>query len=406
MEQQMSVRRNLVFFACLAVLYGIIFLILCRTPFYDVTFAHNDRLFSADDVYYSTKFFSSVMDNSPRVIKHPLLIFFGCVFTRLEGLLLGAVSVKTHYGLIVGLQICLSLLSTVYLERILREQYGLRQRHALLLCAIYALAFSTLFYTFVAESYIISGLLLMMTFYYARRENGVVCVLLGVLTAGVTITNAVLWAIIVCLANRGPWRRRLAILALSAVSFCVITAILPVGRPFFTQIISGALGSARNYSDSFGLAETLTRIFFVFFGSVSFYLHTAAQSPFGEFQGDALSFLPSASPLIVAASLVWLALLLWAVVRRRKDPLLWAPLGVLGCNLALHGVIQYGLKEGFLYSLHHFPAQILIAALFLDQRESRGLYRRGAEGTLWCYLLCELVLNLPGYFALAQFVTR
>ena len=38
------------FFAALAVFYGILFLLVCRTGFYDIAGAHNDRVFSADDV--------------------------------------------------------------------------------------------------------------------------------------------------------------------------------------------------------------------------------------------------------------------------------------------------------------------------------------------------------------------
>lgn len=405
MENRGCFRRRLLFFAGLAVLYGVVFLALCRTPFFDVTNAHNDRLFSTDDVYYATHFFSAVMDDSARIIKHPLLIVFGCLFTRLEGLVFGAVSLKRHYELIVAFQICLSLLSTVYLERILRLQYGLRQRCALLVCAVYALAFSTLFYTFVAESYIISALLLMMTFYYARAQNGPAAVLLGVLAAGCTITNAVLWAVIVWLTRCRPWRQRLAVLVLGGAVFCAVTALLPVGQTFFAKIIFGGLGSAQSFRDQFSLLEALVRTFFVFFGSTAFYLHTAAQSPFGDFPGDALSFLPSAAPLVVAAALVWLGLLVWAAARRRRDPLLWPPLGVLGCNLLLHGAIQYGLKEGFLYSLHHLPAQVLIVALALKP-EGEGGERRGVEAVLWGYLICELALNIPGYLELARFIMR
>ena len=402
-------RARLLFFAGLAVLYGVIFLALYRTPFFDVTAAHNDRLFSADDVYYSTEYFSADMDDSPRIIKHPLLIVFGCLFTRAERLAFGPVSLKQHYALIVCFQMCLSLLSTVYLERILRQQYGLRQRRALLLCAVYALAFSTLFYTFVAESYILSALLLLMTFYYARRRNGPVTVLLGVLTAGVTITNAALWAVIVCLADSGggasSWKRRLILLASGGAAFCLVTALLPVGPFFFANLFVRGLDSAGSFSDRFGLLEVLVRAFFIFFGSTAFYLHTAPHSPFGEFSGDALSFLPSASFPIVLAALAWLALLAWTAVRHRKSPLLWAPLAVLGCNLLLHGAAQYGLKEGFLYSLHHLPAQILIVSLAVGPEADR---RRGrlAEGLLWCYLGCEAVLNLPGYLELARFVAR
>ena len=47
-------RASLLFFGALALVYVSIFLLLCRTPLYDFTStrgAHNDFLFSSDDVY-------------------------------------------------------------------------------------------------------------------------------------------------------------------------------------------------------------------------------------------------------------------------------------------------------------------------------------------------------------------
>ena len=405
MEEKSSFRARLIFFGSLAAIYIVIFFALWNTPFFDVTGAHNDRLFSADDVYYSTHFFSSVMDSSPRIIKHPLLIVLGCIFTRVEDLIFGGLYIKSHYALIVLMQMCMSVLSSIYLERILRCQYGLSERRSLLLCGIYALAFSTLFYTFVAENYIVSSLLLIMSYYYARRGSAPVTAVLGVLTAGVTITNAIIWAIIVWLSFAGSKKRRLVVLAISGAAFCLVTAISPVGRIFFSQIISGGLNSAESYSDHFGFFEVLRRVFFIFFGSTVFYIRTVSQSPFGDFPGDALSFLPSAPALIVILALLWLALILWSAVYHRKNRLLWAPLGVLGFNLLLHGVIQYGLKEGFLYSLHHLSAQILIAALSLGA-EAKKLESRVSEIFLWCFALGELTLSIPGYIELARFITR
>lgn len=404
MDKRRAFYQRLAFFLCLAAVYGAIFAFLCRTPFYDVTGAHNDRLFSADDVYCATEFYSAQMDDSARIIKHPLFIVYGSLFTRAEEAVFGTISVKSHYQVIVASQMVISLLSTLYLERILRKQYGLKERRVLLLCGVYALAFSTLFYTFVAETYILSALLLLMTFYYAGEKNDPVTVLLGVCTAGVTITNAVLWAIIVFLAHRGSWKRRICLLVLGGAGFCVVTALLPVGDFFFASIISGGLSSAESFRDHFGPLELLVRIFFVFFGSTAFFLHTALETPFGDYPGDALSFLPSASWPIVVLALGWVCLLVWGVVRGRKSPLLWAPLGVLVCNLLLHGVIQYGLKEGFLYSLHHLPAQILLASLALRAPESRD--SRWAEGFVWCYGAGLVLCNIPGYLQLVQFITR
>lgn len=400
----------LLFFGALALVYVSVFLLLCRTPLYDFTSArgaHNDFLFSSDDVYYVSSFFSTTMDTSLRVIKHPLLVVIGWLCTCAEHLLLGEISLKRHYELIVIAQLCVSLLSTFYLHRILEEHYRLERRWALLLCAVYALAFSTLFFTFIAEHFIISALLLIMSFYYARNRKTWLLVLLGALTAGITITNAVLWAAIVWFSGEptaADRRHRVLTLFLGGACFCVLVALSPVRGIFFQNIIGGGMSSFQNYGDHYGFWETIRRVFFAFFGSTLFYLDTAAASPFGDFAGHALSFLPSAALPITAAMVLWVVLLGWAAVQGRREPLLWAPLAVLLCNLALHGLFQYGLKEGFLYSLHHLPAQLLIIALALRPEAEPGP-RLAAGRVLAVCLTCALLLNLPGYGALMRFIT-
>ena len=145
--------------------------------------------------------------------------------------------------------------------------------------------------------------------------------------------------------------------------------------------------------------------FFIFFGSTFFFVDTQNATPFGDYPGDALSFLPSAPPLIVAAMAFWCAVLIAAVIKGRRDPLLLAPLGVLIFNLLLHGALQYGLKEGFLYSLHHLSAQLLIAALLLRPKEQpAGTWDKIPPIALSVFLLCEILLNLPGYFQLVHYI--
>ena len=400
---QRNDRARWLFFLGLAALYAGIFFFLRTTTLFD-TGGHNDRLFSADDLYYVTKFFSTEMDTSPRIIKHPLLIVFGCLFTRAETLLLGAVSLRRHYQLIVLMQMGAALLSTCFLGRILERRYRLETWRALLVCAVYALAFSTLFYTFAAESYILSALVLTASYWYAGEGKTVPTVLLGVLAAGVTITNAALWAIIVFFSG-GTLRRRVLVLASAGGLFCLSVALLPVRTVFFTTLISGALGSAQSYSDHFGLAEAAVRTFFMLFCAPFFLLDMAEASPFGDFPGDALSFLPSAGVPVVMAGLLWLALLVFSAVKNRRCPLLWAPLGVMTANILLHGAIQYGLKEGFLYCLHHLPAQLLIAALAL-RPEGKPAVRRTATAALAVLLAAELLLNVPGYRVLIAFLMR
>ena len=397
-----SFRRRLVFFIALMILYGAIFLLLTRTGLFTPT--HNDRLFSADDAYYSTEFFSAELDDSPRVIKHPLLIVFGCAFTRAEKAIFGEVSLRRHYELIVMLQMCAAVLAVFFLDLILEGLYKLKCSRALTMCAVYALSFSALFFTFVAESYILSALLLTASFYFARRHIWIVTAILGVLAAGVTLTNGFTWALIVLLSGDKFWKRAVVVVAAAAV-FCALAAALPIRHIFYSTLLSGSAGSLRNYSDRFGFLEVVARAFFAFFGSTFFWLRTDSASPFGDFSGDALSFTPAASVPVVIASLIWLAALVFAVVKFRKDSRLWAPLAVLAANLLLHGAAQYGLKEAFLYSLHHLPAQVLCVSLLLSPEAGEKTGKIAA----WCatgFFVLVVALNVPGYIELFRFIGR
>ncbi len=414
MERDLTTRDGrlqdrLIFCALLGALYVSLFFFLRAPPLYDVAHAHGDRLFSADDVYYASHFYSTTLETSLRVIKHPLFIMFGWFFAHVEQAVFGVLSPRAHYELIVLFQICVSCLSTLYLDLILEEQYRLRRRDALLLCTVYALAFSTLFYTFIVESYILSSCLLMMTYYYARKGSAVPVVVLGALAAGVTVTNSIAWALIVFLTRTGSIKRRVLLLFLGGAGFLAATALSPVGEVFFRDPLSVCFGTADSYSDHFSFFTALRYLFFLFFGSGFFFVGTQSCSPYGEFPGDALSFVPEASAPIVLAVAAWCVLLLAAVWRGRRDPLLTPPLGVLAFNLLLHGALQYGLKESFLYVLHHLSAQVLIVAVLLRAEDGgAGERRRAPERAVpWAvaaFAVCLLALNVPGYARLLDHI--
>lgn len=297
-----------------------------------------------------------------------------------------------------------SLLSTWYLFLILSKQYNLQSSICFLVCSLYALAFSTLFYTFIAESYIFSSLVLLMTYYHSRQRHSAITIILGALAAGITITNAFLWAAIVFFSG-GEFKKRFQILISGGILFCMLVAILPINNGFFTYILPGSLSSASNYSDNFNIQTTALYVFFAFFSSTIFYINTADMSPFGDFIGDALCFIPSASTPIVVLSICWLVVLVFTVYSCRKNSKLYAPLIVIVMNLLLHGVIQYGLKEAFLYSLHHFSAQLLIVSLLWTE-DSPLSYKQKKICTYFytMFLLCSVVLNIPGYLEISRFI--
>ena len=385
------------FLALAALIYIAVLAYLSGTGLYEIQGAHNDRFFSADDVYFVEHFFSTTLDDSPRIIKHPLLIVFGWLFSLGEREVFGrGIPLSEHYLHIVAMQICVSLLTLFYLYRLFAEMLRLEEKTVYLLLGAWAVSFSPVFYTFLGESFLYSGLLLTMTFYYAGRKNIPWLVALGALTAGITVTNGVLWAVIVVLSDLQAMRK-LGTFSLGGGLFCLLVGLSPVRDVFFGTLIIAGLRSIKYFSDSFGMIETLRRIFYAFFGSTSFYLRTQDVTPFGEFAGDALSFLPAASLPTTVFGTVWAVMLAVSAVWNRRDPILYPSLGVLGVNLLLHGVIQYGLKEASLYSLHHMTAQFLILALLLREDRVPKPMRIGLRVFLVLYMLWAMVGNLHGY---------
>ena len=58
---------------------------------------------------------------------------------------------------------------------------------------------------------------------------------------------------------------------------------------------------------------------------------------------------------------------------------------------------KYGLKEGFLYSLHHMPAQILLVGLLMKKMTKHPIRKRGMQVFLVINLLVVLVLDWVGW---------
>ena len=374
---------------------------------------NNDRFFSLDDVYYTTSIYSVDMENSLRIVKHPLFMVFGNAFAKLEKALLGNISMNSHYILIVLMQIMVQMLTLTYLYKILSEFYRVDRKLIFILLAIYAFSVSALIYTFFSESYIFSGAALVMSYYFILKRKVPVSILLGVIVTGITITNFVIWAIMILLLIEGIRRKVLMVFA-AVAAFTSLVYIFPVGRMFFSKFFFVFGNSPRNYSDTYGLYAMAKRTIYSIFGTTVFYVDTVNQSPFGEFPGKAISFVPGSNILIIAMMLLWISLLVYSTVKNYRNKLLFVPLAILIFNILFHGVIQYGLKEAFLYSLHHLFAQVLIvAAAFLPtgkEPEGTELNRISSEGKiqsnkarqavfaiLVIFFAGEILLNLQGY---------
>jgi len=378
-------------------LYCGIFTFLCSTPMYDIN-AHtnNDRFFSNDDSYYINSIYSTTLENTDRIIKHPLFMVYGHVFTLAERLIFGEISLKSHYKLVVFTQIIVSTVAVFFLYKALN--LVISELNAFILCLIYALSNCTIIYTFVAESYIYSSLAIIMTFYFARQNKMFPLIILGIIVTGITTTNCFIWALIVLLSHT-TIRKKITTCIISGIGFVVTVAISPVSYIFLNRIFIAGAKSLSNYSDSFGILESIKRTFFGFFQTTLFFGDVEYQSPFGHYQNNAISFVPSAKTIAVIFSILWVVLLIYAIIKHAKDGL--PEIAVIAFCLILHGLVQYGLKEVFLYSLHHLSAQILLVGYLF---KNKNKYLSICTGTI---LIFEVIFNFILYSSvLIPYITK
>lgn len=366
-------RRNtlpIVIILVFLLIYGTLFAVLQGQGLYRITpETHNDRFFSMDDSYYVQHFYSTKVDDTGRVVKHPLLVAFAHYFTVAERAILGEKTLEHHYMLIILLQILVQVLGVACLYKILTMHYRLREWHAVLLTAIYGLSCASLLFTLIAESYVFSGALLIFTQWFILERKPVPVVIMGILLGGVTITNIFIWGLMVLLYEDKFLNR--VIIGISGV-FGLLLAIflLPVRDVFYSQVFHVFYSSPANYRDSFPILTCARYGFYALFGSTWFFIDTVNTSPFGQFPGSAVSFIPSAPWYLTLIIGLWAMALLLGVILLKKDRLLLSPFLVLLFNGGLHVVIQYGLKEASLYSLHHAFAQILLMACWLREAGS------------------------------------
>ncbi len=399
------------FLALFFMLYMVCFYAVQQGGTYAITSTtHNDRFFSMDDAYYVQNFYSVKWEDTGRVVKHPLFVAFAHYAAVAESMILGEVSVELHYLFVIMGQVLAQTVSLFFLFKILYDHYRLNFLKSALLTGLYGLSCSSLLFMLVAESYAYSGLVLILAWWCILNKKPTGTVITGILAGGITITNFFIWALMALFygldfsLKDGPAAKRKLLnlfiknslrIGAAGVGLLVTIALLPLRQAFFGQL-QVFRSSPANYRDAFPLFEAVKNVFYTLFGSPLQYIDTVNQTPFGAYPGTAVSFVPSAGLVQSAFIAIWIALLaIGAFYGFKKGRLAWAPLAVLAFNLGLHGFIQYGLKEGFLYSLHHLFAQILLAAMALHPENPRAV-RYGAIIFTSAYFAFIIFINYMG----------
>jgi len=272
-------------------------------------------------------------------------------------------------------------------------------------------------FTLLPESFSLSAAILVTAFYYMHRKNwwaSTLLILLGVLAGGVTITNIVLWAVMLFVSpeksKTGKFRlieflfligKKVLIITSAVALLAFVIWVLPVGEYFYSNL-DWLAAQPERFTVSFSFFEMIKHTIFGFFGSTSLYIDTVLDVPTAFSSGRTILFVPSGNIPVLMLMGIWIILFIVSIYKNIREPLLLVPMVVLIYNFLLHsGFVQFGLNEAFIYSLHHLFAQVLIVALlFKNNKDSKILTSMVAV-----YFVGMLIVNIIGFTDLWSYIT-
>lgn len=358
--------------------YGIIFYIIIasivlftfakviknNTNYYrnDLSFRWGTVL-SYDDVYHANDIYSDSPNYEKMIgtiVKHPFISAFGQLTYKIESMLFDNAQKTDHYFHIVVLQILINAIGIFYLYKILREQYGIKEKWCFLLLTIYQLATVTLLGTLIIDSFIISGTLLIMSYYYLSKQKLVISSILGILVTGFCITNSIAFAIMAIFLLKK--KRDIVKVGVSCIlGFLLVALLLPYREYFFDNLFSEVHNQADIFSANEGDTTLyLKRVFYFMLISPIFFLNIVSFADLNE--ASVIIFDFSTGILIIAAVVIFFAFIIFNLVRNIKDRNMLAAFGVFIYNMFIHVVMKYGLSEGTIFGLHFLFAEILMFA--------------------------------------------
>ena len=322
-----------------------------------------DDILSYDDMYHARIVYSGY-ENYEAIIgtitKHPFILVIGKIVYIIENIFCNIDDKTDHYFNIVVFQIILNMISIFYLYKILKEQYNLKDKWCLLLLTIYNLATVSLLGIFIIDSFIISATLLIISYYYLSKQKLVMSTILGILIAGVCITNSLAFAIMaICLLKK---KKDIFKVGISCIlGFSALTLLLPYREILFKGFFSEVHNQVNLYvlNKDEGIVQYLKLVFYYLLTSPIFFLdmkHTQSN------QLDSVKFELSASLGIIIVTIIFFIFLVYNIIKNLKNRKALAVSLVLLYNIFIHAIIGFGLLEATIYGLHFLFAEILLFA--------------------------------------------
>ena len=334
-----------------------------KTNFYseELTFRW-DTVLSYDDIYHARRIYSENPDYDKipaTIVKHPFISALGQLVAKIENTFFDNTQKTDHYFHIVIFQILINIIGIFYLYKILKEQFKIKEKWRFLVLTIYELATVTLLGTLILDSFIISATLLIMSYYYLLKQKLVISSVLGIMVAGLCITNSIAFAIMaIFLLKR---KRDIVKVGISCIlGFLIVGLFLPYRDYLFNNFFSEAQNQAELFAKNpESMQIYLKRIFYYLCASPIFFINTMHTRPNGL---DYVTFDLSAGILIIIATILFFVFIIYNVIKNIKDRNMLATLGLFVYNMILHAVVKFGLYEGTIYGLHILFAEILMFA--------------------------------------------
>lgn len=343
------------------ILFTIANTIMTDTNFYNenLTFRWKNLL-SYDDMLYSRDVYTTnpKYENTVHLSIHPLFDVLAQTVAKVENIIFSDACPNAHYYHIVLFQILINLLSVVYLYKIFREQLKLKNIWCYLLMTIYEIATVTLLGTLAVESFLISGTLLIMSYYYLSKQKLIAASILGILVTGMCITNSIAFGIMAIFLLKN--KKDILKVGISCIlGGIIIFLLIPYKNYIIDNLFASVNSYVERYTPSHDLITYIKMVFYYILSSPLFFINILYTAPNGL---DYIKFDLSADIPIIIITILFFIFILYNVVRNIKDRKLLAVFGLFIYNMIIHVIVRFGLYEGTIYGLHFLFAEIIMFA--------------------------------------------
>ena len=358
-------------------------IILKNNRVYDLSPILEDRFYSLDDLHYATRIYNPDKDNMTgpmnlfSSVKHPLLSFNAHIFSSAEKMINKDIPFIRHHLNIIFIQLITSLIGIIFLYKTLSEIIKLSKFQSFLLTLIYLFSNTILITTVITDSFIFGATSLIVAYYLLSKQKYILSGILGSLIFGITITNVVIWGIMVLALGGFRLKPLLKIFySFSITTLLVVLIMYLYNSAYLYMIMSNFFKvikiNAELFKMDYNLLITIRNGFYYLFGAAFFYINTTNTTPLGLNKNMTISFLPSANVWISFLGISMLLLIVIFLIKniKNKDKNIIACFFIIIFNIILHCAFKFGLNEAFIYTSHILFVYIILLAIILKYYSS------------------------------------